>query len=183
VAEAQRSARRGSPLGQALVLAGVALLLGLVLGEIRLRLVELPMTLAALRNVEVGIRELDEDAGYVMRPHFVGRLGTQDFDQPILGNSRGLRAAALVARRQRPGRPGPQVTSSAPRSGWIKRVVRSYPTATVGVAASGAVPCPPGQGACRATAHRPSPWTRMPTPPTRSSHTAMRVARSSPDST
>jgi hypothetical protein len=63
----------------------------LVLGEAVPRLQALPAQLAEARTVQTGLFVANDDAGYVMRPHFTGRVSGLDFDQPFQTNARGLR--------------------------------------------------------------------------------------------
>jgi lysophospholipase L1-like esterase len=67
----------------------------LTLGEAFPRLAELPMHLADARTAQTGLFVPDEAAGYVMRPHFTGRLSGLDFDQQFQTNARGLRGPDL----------------------------------------------------------------------------------------
>ena len=67
----------------------------LALGEAVPRLTELPPYLAEARSVQNGLFIADAAAGYVMRPHYNGRLSGLEFDQPFQTNSRGLRGPEL----------------------------------------------------------------------------------------
>lgn len=77
------------------VLGFVLLIVLLTLGEIVPRLFELPESLARQRTVQGGMAQLDDVAGYVLRPFYRGRVSMLDFDEPFETNSRGLRGPEL----------------------------------------------------------------------------------------
>jgi lysophospholipase L1-like esterase len=66
-----------------------------VLGEAIPRLSVLPAQLAEARTVQTGLFVADDAAGYIMRPHYTGRVSGLDFDQTFQTNARGLRGPDL----------------------------------------------------------------------------------------
>jgi len=71
------------------------LVFALVVAESIPRLLELPDRLAIGRTVGSGLYVLDDAAGYVMQPGYVGRWSGVDYDQSFQTNGRGLRGPEL----------------------------------------------------------------------------------------
>jgi lysophospholipase L1-like esterase len=71
------------------------LVFALVVAESIPRLLELPDRLAIGRTVGSGLYVLDDAAGYVMQPGYVGRWSGVDYDQSFRTNGRGLRGPEL----------------------------------------------------------------------------------------
>lgn len=76
-------------------LALATLAFALVVGESIPRLLELPDRLSIGRTVGGGLYVLDDAAGYVMQPRYVGRWSGVDYDQSFQTNGRGLRGPEL----------------------------------------------------------------------------------------
>ncbi|MBV9897482.1 MAG: SGNH/GDSL hydrolase family protein [Chloroflexi bacterium] len=79
----------------ATVLVLALLVTVLAVSEAIPRAFELPRALAERRSVMANLYQLDDAAGYVLRPNYDGRVSTLEYDQTFHTNARGLRGPDL----------------------------------------------------------------------------------------